>query len=67
VNRVVLVDPAGDIGQVAAALEEIGWVQPECATAVPSGPGVAVMPLDELLEAPMSSRCMCRLRPRHEA
>jgi D-3-phosphoglycerate dehydrogenase len=43
VNRVVLVDPAGDIGQVAAALEEIGWVQPECATAVPSGPGVVAL------------------------
>jgi len=43
VNRVVLVDPAGDIGQVAAALGEIGWVQPECATAVPSGPGIVAL------------------------
>ena len=40
-NRVVLVDPAGDIGAVAASLAGIPGVRAECAAAVPSGPRVS--------------------------
>jgi D-3-phosphoglycerate dehydrogenase len=41
VNRVVLVDPAGDIGAVAASLAGLPGVRAERAGAVPIGPGVS--------------------------
>lgn len=40
VNRVILVDPAGDTGPVAAALAGIPGVRVEHARQLPSGPGV---------------------------